>query len=193
MSFLRNCASNFFMTGEELLEQLLGSFQSSYDIERKRRMGGEIFDAYASFRAASAKYVLIERAELWRAECFEHVLFCVAQTELTPEDIERFRHTMLTYMEPKLVRHEEKYPPKDHMYTYMTMIYICESGVSKEAKKRICSFRYVKNYMFTIRGYSEARILVFDLKSRIIFGNRAAGKLVKGYKKSGILTRRNGE
>lgn len=95
MSFLRNCASNFFMTGEELLEQLLGSFQSSYDIERKRRMGGEIFDAYASFRAASAKYVLVERAELWRAECFEHMLFCVAQTELTPEDIERFRHTSL--------------------------------------------------------------------------------------------------
>lgn len=136
------------MTGEELLEQLLGSFQSSYDIERKRRMGGEIFDAYASFRAASAKYVLIERAELWRAECFEHVLFCVAQTELTPEDIERFRHTMLTYMEPKLVRHEEKYPPKDHMYTYMTMIYmdLFYYGNADEIIHRRSEFHFTNSY-----------------------------------------------
>lgn len=70
------------------------------------------------------------------------------------------------------------------MYTYMTMIYICENGVSEEAARRIRSFRYVRNYKMSIRGYSEARILVFDLKNRKLLGNRAARELVKGYKKS---------
>lgn len=178
---------SIFMTGEELLERLLESFQSSYDIERNRRIGVEIFEAYAAFRAANAKYVLVKSAELWRAECFEHVFFRVAKRELTPEDVGRFRNMMLTQIEPEFVRHGEKYPPKDHMYTYMTMIYICESGMTEKARDAIRSFRYVKNYKLTIRGYSEARILVFDLKNGKISGNRAAKELVKGYKKSGIF------
>ncbi len=41
--------------------------------------------------------------------------------------------------------------------------------------------------MLTIRGYSEARILVFDLEERNIYGNRAAKDLVKGYKKARLL------
>ena len=63
------------MTGEELLQTLLESFQASYDVERTCDINGDIYDAYASFNVASAKYVLMKKAELWRAECFEHVFF----------------------------------------------------------------------------------------------------------------------
>ena len=175
------------MTGEELLEILLESFRASYDVERACDINGDIYDAYASFNAASAKYVLVKSAELWRAEYFEHVFFCVEKEELAVNAVERFRKQIVKYIEPELVRHGEKWPPKDHMYTYMTMIYICEDGVSEEAKRMIRSFHYVKNYKLTIRGYSEARILIFDLKYKKLFGNRAAKELVKGYKKSGII------
>ena len=48
-------------------------------------------------------------------------------------------------------------------------------------------FRYFKNYLASIRGYSEARLLVFDLEAGEIFGNRAAKEMVKGYRKAGIL------
>ena len=48
-------------------------------------------------------------------------------------------------------------------------------------------FRYFKNYLASIRGYSEARLLVFDLEAGEIFGNRAAKEMVKGYRKTGIL------
>lgn len=73
------------------------------------------------------------------------------------------------------------------MYTYMTAIYICENSVSQAARALIRSFHYTKNYKLTLRGYSEARILVFDLKTQEIFGNRAAKPLVKGYKKADIF------
>ena len=175
------------MTGEELLQTLLESFQASYDVERTCDINGYIYDAYASFNAASAKYVLMKRAELWRAECFEHVFFRIEEKTMEADTVDRFRGQLMTYIEPRLVRHGEKYPPKDHMYTYMTLICICENGVSEEAAKKIRSFRYEKNYKLTLRGYSAARILIFDLKNRKLFGNRAARELVKGYKKSGIL------
>ena len=172
------------MTGEDLLETLLESFQASYVVERACDINGDIYEAYASFRAANARYVLVKSAELWRAECFEHVFFRINRMELAAETVDLFRRQIIDYIEPTLVRHGEKWPPENHMYTYMTMIYICENGVSEEAARRIRSFRYVRNYKMSIRGYSEARILVFDLKNRKLLGNRAARELVKGYKKS---------
>ena len=63
------------MTGDYLLEKLLDSFQNSYDVERTCDINGDIYEAYASFNATSAKYVLVKKAELWRAKCFEHVFF----------------------------------------------------------------------------------------------------------------------
>lgn len=175
------------MTGGELLQTLLESFRASYDVERTCDINGDIYDAYASFNAASAKYVLVKRAELWRAECFEHVFFRVEKKMMEADTLDRFREQLITYIEPQMVRHGEKYPPKDHMYTYMTLISICEDGLSEEAAKKVRSFHYERNYKLTIRGYSEARILVFDLKNRKLLGNRAARELVKGYKKSGIF------
>lgn len=53
---------------------------------------------------------------------------------------------------------------KDHMYTYITGVFLCEQGVPKELKKDICRFRFFKNYRFGIRGYSEARLLVLDFR-----------------------------
>ena len=109
------------MTGVNLLEKLLDSYQSSYDIDRAYDVDGDIYDAHASFNVTSAKYVLIKKAELWRANCFEHVFFRVL------------------------------------------------------------------DYRFAIRGYSEARLLVFDLENHKVFGNRAAKDLVKGYTKARII------
>lgn len=174
------------MTGENLLEKLLDSFRTSYDVENTCDINGDICDAYASFNATSAKYVLVKNAELWRANCFEHVFFRLKE-KLTKEDIEKFREQIVSYIEPELVRGGKRWPEKDHMYTYMTAVYICEDGLSEDAVKAVRRFRYVKNYKFTIRGYSEARILVFDLKNQKILGNRAAGPLVKGYKKAKII------
>lgn len=179
--------TKFNMTGDYLLEKLLDTFQNSYDVERTCDINGDIYDAYASFRAVSAKYVLVKKAELWSAKCFEHVFFRLKKETLEKQDVERFRRQLETYIEPELVRRGERWPQENHMYTYITGIFICEEGVTEEAVKLLRAFRYVKNYKFTIRGYSEARLLVFDLKRRRLFGNRAAKELVKGYKKSGIF------
>ena len=174
------------MTGVKLLEKLLDSYQSSYDIDRAYDVDGDIYDAHASFNVTSAKYVLIKKAELWRANCFEHVFFRVLE-ELTVQDIERFSRQIVTYIEPTLVRGGKKCPEKDHMYTYMTGVFIAGHGVSDQVKKMVKSFGYVKNYRFAIRGYSEARLLVFDLENHKVFGNRAAKDLVKGYTKARII------
>ena len=160
------------MLGTELLETLLTSYAECYDIQRDYPIQDAVYPAYAKFNVTSAKYVLMKKAELWRVNCFEHAFF---------------RRQITEYMEPQLVRSGAKYPPPNHMYTFLTAIFISEGRVSPEVKKEVQRFRYFKNYLASIRGYSEARLLVFELEAGEIFGNRAAKEMVKGYRKAGIL------
>lgn len=171
------------MTGQEFIEKLIDSYRSAFDIERSYDINGDIYDAYAHFNVSSAKYVLMKKAELWRADCYEHTLFSYRE-ELTVEDLTRLHKAMEAYIEPQLIRGGAKCTQKDHMYTYMTGIFVVEEGISDEVKKAIRKFKFFKNYMFGIRGYSEARVLVFDMKNRKVLGNPAARDLVKGYKKA---------
>lgn len=174
------------ITGEELLDKLLDSFSSDYDIERPYSAGDLTYDAYAAFRAVSAKYVLVKSAELWRAKNFEHIFFRLKPRPLDAKDVADFRRQIDEYIEPQLVRKGERFPEQDHMYTYITVIYIC-FGVSEQAKKAVKSFRYEKNYLLSLRGYSQGRILVFDLCSKEISGSPGAKKAVKAYRKAGIF------
>ena len=174
------------MLGTELLETLLASYAECYDIQRDYPIQDAVYPAYAKFNVTSAKYVLMKKAELWRVNCFEHAFFSVVSS-LQTEDLQKLRRQITEYMEPQLVRSGAKYPPPNHMYTFLTAIFISEGRVSPEVKKEAQRFRSFKNYLASIRGYSEARLLAFDLEAGEIFGNRAAKEMVKGYRKAGIL------
>ncbi len=169
------------MTGQEFLEELLQSYEAAFDITRLYDVNGDIYDAYASFNVTSAKYVLVRKAELWRANCFEHTFFLCREV-LSSTDLERWKQEIVEYIEPKLVRGGKDCMEKDHMYTYITGIFLSEKGISRELLREVRKFRFFKNYWMGLRGYSEARLLVFDLENHKVAGNRAARALVKGYK-----------
>ena len=169
------------MTKEELLEKLLRSYRQSFDLECPYTVHGEKYDAYGAFNVTSAKYVLTKKAELWRAQCYEHAFFKLTE-EFSGKDLEAFSQQITEYIEPEMVWHGEKCPPPNHMYTYITGVFICDS-VEEQARKQIRKFKFMKNYRFTIRGYCDARIVVFDLKNKKLYGNGAAREIIKGYKK----------
>ncbi len=171
------------MTGQEFLEKLLASYQEAFDITRSFDVNGDIYDAYAAFQVTSAKYVLVEKAELWRANCYEHTFFKCCQS-LDTEMLDVFRREIVEYIEPVIVRKGRDCMEKEHMYTFITGIFLCDEEVPEELKMQIKGFRFFKNYRFGIRGYTEARFLVFDMKNKKVMGNRAARELVKGYRKA---------
>ena len=143
-------------------------------------IGDTLYDAYGYCNITNAKYVLVKKAELWRALCFEHTFFRQSQ-EVTPDDINDFLKDTVEYIEPVLVRKGEKCTVKDHMYSYITGIFICENGISQETASRIKKSKFHKDYMLSIRGYCDMRLLVIDLKSKKIYGNPAAKDLVKDF------------
>ncbi|NCB92601.1 MAG: hypothetical protein EOM40_08555 [Clostridia bacterium] len=170
------------MNKDELLQKLLDIYKGSFDIEEPYDIKGDIYDAYAFCNITNAKYVLIKKAELWRAICYEHAFFRRFDS-ISGQDIERFTKQIQDEIEPNLVRGGKPYMEKDHMYTYITGIFISEKGISKEVRKKIQRARFYKNYLLSVRGYSQMRILVIDLENHTIIGNGASRDLIKDYKK----------
>lgn len=170
------------MTGQKFMEKVLSAYQEAFDITRPFDVNGHRYDAYAAFNVTSAKYVLVEKAELWRANCYEHTFFSCCPS-FDRETLIRFGTEIEEYIEPQIVRQGRGCMEKDHMYTFITGIFFSEEGISEEMKRAVRKFKFFKNYRFGIRGYSEARILVFDMKNQKVAGNRAARALVKSYRK----------
>lgn len=170
------------MSKEELFQKLMRIYRSSFNMEEPYEFGGNTYDAYGFCDITSAKYVLVKKAQLWRAICYEHAFFKTVDC-LTKDDIDNFSSAVCRDIEPQLVRKGQPCMEKDHMYSYVTGIFICGGGVSEEVKKAVKKAHYYKNYRLSIRGYCEMRILVVDLANGKLIGNRAARSLIKDYKK----------
>lgn len=174
------------MDAEKLLDKLLLTYESNYDIRKYFQINNHMYDAFAQFSVTSSKYVLMKKAELWKADCFEYVLFKCVKT-LTSEDLDLFMKDLVTYLEPIYVRSGAPCPNPNHMYSFMTGIFICENTPSQELMRKFKKMSYTKNYRMGIRGYSQMRLLAIDLAAQCITGNRAAKALVNGYAKAGLL------
>lgn len=172
-----------------MLEKLLDLYRRSFEITENYTIGDVVYDAYGYCNITNAKYVLVKKAELWRTLCFEHIFFRETE-ELTSSQIDAFCRHVEGFIEPELIRKGEKYPEKDHMYSYVTGIFISKNALSPEITQVVEKTRFMKNYLATIRGYTEMRILAVSpgrntaaggWEIPVIVGNRAAGELVKEY------------
>ena len=170
------------MNGQMVLDKIMDTYRPNFDVEEPYEFHGEVYDAYAGFSMTSAKYVLVKRAELWRAHCFEHAFF-QCREEIHAGDLLRFQEQLLEHMEPELGRGGEAEPVKDHMYTYLTGVFVSEKAVSPETLQTLKKLKFRKNYRFAVRGFSEERLVLLDMENRRIYGNPAAKDLIKGYKK----------
>ena len=63
------------MDREQVFEKILNVYQSSFDITKPYELNKVSYDAYGYCNITNAKYVLVKKAELWRALCFEHAFF----------------------------------------------------------------------------------------------------------------------
>lgn len=160
-------------TSEELLQKLLQAYSDYFDITADTSYNNLPVNAEAAFHSRSEKYVLIKKAQLWAAEAHEYV-FMVRTEHLDAETFETYRSTIL---EEGLSRVE---PKKDHMYTYVTLLFLAES-IAPEAGKLISKTRYHKDYKMSVYGWTDYRVAAQDCATGKIYTNRAGRELKKTF------------
>ena len=183
------------MTSGDYLDKILDRMTSTHNITRNFTADGRTFATYALYEASSEKYVLSRKANLWKVSESEHVLFMTLPENADPEAdpgaapetdpganpsadpgalFEEAGRLISDYMEPVLSRGNEKYPPKDHMRTFLTAVLVLERSPGPELIRKVRRYRFDKSYLFSLRGFSQGRIIVVDLPSKKVYTSPAA-------------------
>ena len=169
------------MTAADYLDKILERMTATHDIERGFVADGRTFDAYALYNSFSEKYVLTRKANLWKVSESEHVLFMTVPAGADPEVfVEKAAGLVTDYMEPVFSRGNGKYPPKDHMRTFLTVVLMMERSPEQELVKKIRRYRFDRSYLFSLRGYSQGRLIAVDLPQGKVYTSPAA-KDVAGF------------
>ena len=181
------------------LNRILEKLVPTHDIVRDYPADGQVIPAYARYEAMNEKYVLSRKATLWKAGEYEHVLFFTvpekaaaggpsdgaeqtAASPVTPDTVTDLAQQLITgYMEPVLARDNEKYPPKDHMRTFLTAVIVSEESPSEALIRRIRKYRFDKGYQFSFRGFSQGRLVFVDLGAGKVYTSPAANDVAEFY------------
>lgn len=161
------------LSREAMLETLLSAYSGYFDIERRPKEELPLA-ADCHFHVRSAKYVLIKKAELWSANSNEHV-YIFSIPELTA-DLYRACEQTAFNRGMELI-----HPDKDHMYTYITAIFLCDA-CTQEAKKLLKKCRLYKSFHFSLHGWMEFHTVLIERGADSFPTNRrgrANAKLMK--------------
>lgn len=155
---------------EALENRLTESYQVYYDVEKTPDEGS--LKVRCAYHARQSQYVLVKKAEIWAAENHEY-LYLHSMPQLTCADVERISEAVFTEG-LTLVR-----PHKEHMYTYLTAIILCDEA-EPDAVKLLQKVKKRREFKLSLHGWMELRIAVVDLSTAEISTNRPARDLVKG-------------
>lgn len=171
------------MDCDSYLGRILEKLLPTHDIVRDYPADGQVLPAYARYEAMNEKYVLSRKATLWKAGEYEHVLFFTVPAQGAPDSFTALAQQLITdYMEPVLARGNEKYPPRDHMRTFLTAVIVSEVSPSETLIRRIRKYRFDKGYQFSFRGFSQGRLVFVDLSAGKVYTSPAANDVAEFFR-----------
>lgn len=166
---------------QDFLRRVLSYYEGSFDLTVPCEMGGEAHAALAAMHAHEDQYVRVVGTTLWNADSHEYTLFDTFDTAPTARQVERLCRLAKEEMEPRFVRGGEALPPRDHQYTWLSLVLLSQHTPGEEARKAVQACRMTKYYQFYLRGYSELRVILVDLETGTMTTNRAGRSLKKLY------------
>ena len=152
------------MTREEAVNRLCDIYSGEFDVrlceEHRKPLAAQM-----DFYAESSKYVLSKKAKLWEANSFEYVyLFNVPH--LTREIYDQCEK--LAYDEG-MARIK---PGPNHMYTYITALFVCDS-CDEDAKKALKQCKLYKSFKMSYWGWMDFHTALAVLPEESVSTNRS--------------------
>ncbi|MCD8038120.1 MAG: hypothetical protein LUE96_03410 [Lachnospiraceae bacterium] len=154
-------------------EKLLESYKAYYNINLSAETQMPL-RAVCEFYEHSEKFVISRNAELWSADC-EEFIYLYEVEHLTKEIFEKCRD----YAQNDGLQRANIGP--GHMYTYITPVFVCDT-CDEAARKAVKRCRIYKSFQFSLHGWMDFHVAVFEVSDNKIFTNgsgRCVGKVLK--------------
>lgn len=154
---------------ELMLERLLVSHETWFDVYRDYEFGGRTFPGFAEFHSHGEQYVLVKRAKLWEVDAFEYLFF---------ESVEHLDEPLLAELVEYMttVAIEKVHPDPNHMTSYLSLVVIAD-GISDGLEKVVRKTKFRKNFALGIRGWADLRLAVVDLSTQSVTTNSQGKEL----------------
>jgi hypothetical protein len=146
------------------MNELLKAYGAYFDIRRDVRKENIFLAAEAEFHSRCEKYILVQSAKLWAVETNEYVYF-VTEEMASADELKLWRDKVIE-MGMKKIK-----PNSEHMYSYITMIYIADS-IDDDTKREIEKFSCHKMFLLSLHGWMYFRMAAVDLSKNIIITNK---------------------
>lgn len=149
----------------EFLWRVLHAFERYYDIKHTEDVTPP-FTAEAEFHSHDERYVLVRAAKVAEIDSHDFVFF--AETEnLTEEQLAKFDEaawqTGISRVRPTFI----------HRNSDVTLVILADI-IDKDVFKKIKKLRHYKSYCFSFKGWSEYRVLAYEISSGKVVCNRIA-------------------
>ena len=171
------------MDSKKYLDNILELYKNSFDIIRNYDFEGNNFSACGYFNSKAEKYVLVKEVNLWEVNSFEHIFF-IELDNLTEDTFKTYEKLLKEKLESRFIRNGNKYPEKNHMTSFLSLVFISSSPINENLIKKIEKFSFEKTYLFSIRGFLTTKIIGVDLKNKKVYYNKHAKDLKEVYEKS---------
>ena len=173
------------MTREEMLNKLLQSYASSYDIEEALDVPEmPMLAARAHFHVEESQYMLVKSAVMYETHSDEYVWF-YSVPHLTDQLCEQCIRYAWDQGLP-LAKHDGK-----QMVTRIAAIFICDS-MDEAAQKRIEKCALYKSFQFSLKGWAECHAVAADLGKESAVSNRFGRETAKHLKNLMLPPQRRG-
>jgi hypothetical protein len=167
-------------TRKSAIDRLLDSYRAYYNITAIDDETSHL-RAICEFYEHSEKYVVSRKAELWSANCEEFIyLFDIGH--LTREMFEKYRD--FAYEDGM----KRANICQGHMYTYITPVFVCDT-CDEEAARLVRKCRIYKSFQFSLYGWMDYHVAVFESSDNNIFTNRS-GRCVEKVLKSVLFQKK---
>lgn len=157
------------------LDILTERYERYFNIHKDYTLLGEKLDIFAEYNVRSEKYFMVKSAVIYSFENFEYNLVKCYDHEVGMDEFSKF-----TDLIKKAVKEIVK-PNEEHMSTYLSGIMVSEKGFSQEVTEKAQRFKYSKDFLFTLKGWCDARLILVDLGKNEIITNKKGREVRKNY------------
>lgn len=146
-----------------------------FDIKEDCNYLGENFDLFATFKQRNARYMISKKMEIYSFEENEFIFYRKLNKRFIIDDLENIDSFINTNVD------EIINISKDHMSSFITFILETELPIDSVTAKKIEKFKFYKSYMFGLKGWVNAKIMVINTKENQLVANKLGQRDVKKF------------
>ncbi|MCF8011028.1 MAG: hypothetical protein K9L17_01000 [Clostridiales bacterium] len=158
------------------LSGLAEKYTAYFDVEWYKAFSTEKMDIFATSRVENVKYILTNKLPVWRCETNEYCMVKSFENQVRENDFTSFK----SFLKENMV--DIVKPHSDHMYSIITGCIVSKEGFEDEVIKLAGKYKLRKNFLFTLHGWCDVRLVLVDLADGQVYGSKGTKDVLEFYK-----------